>query len=411
MPRPVHARSHRPLVRIALAGALGLALTACGDGPRTDAGASDRDTIVIGASIPLSGPLAGFGGFQKWGYQHAVDEVNDAGGIEVDGEMKKVELTLLDDKTDPNVVSSNTQSLISKDDVDALLGSCTPALVTAGAVVADRAEVPFVTGCSPLGAFTSVQEWTWAWDLFFSEPEVAALPFQTLEESGQETNRKVAILHDNGPDGKVVGGELWPAMAKEAGYEVVASVEFPTDNTDFSAAVQQAKDSGADVLLVDAVTPQAVSIRKQMETAGYRPKFIQMEKGAEPVQFAEALGDLADGVSVAAYWDPSFDYPGAAELAEAFESETGETQSQHIADSYTAAKVLLDAIARAGSTDKGEVNDAIGETDGEYPVGPVSFADDHTAELGVVEVQWQDGTTVVVSPADQATGDLIFPAS
>ena len=407
MYRPVHAR----LVRAGVATALAVALTACGGGPKTDSGSNNGDTIVIGASIPLSGPLAGFGSFQKWGYQHAVDEVNAAGGIEIDGEKKKVELKLLDDKTDPNVVSSNTQTLISKDDVDALLGSCTPALVTAGAVVADRAKVPFVTGCSPLTAFTSVQDWTYAWDIFFLEPEIAALPFQTLAESGQKTNGKVAILHDNGPDGQVVGGQVWPAIADQSGFEVVANVEFPTDNTDFSAAVQKAKDSGADVLLVDAVTPQAVSIRKQMETAGYHPKFIQMEKGAEPVQFAEALGDLANGVTVGAYWDPSFDYPGAAELATAFEKETGQTQSQHIADSYTAAKVLLDAIAAAGSTDKEKINAAIGETDGDYPVGPVKFADDHTAKLAVAEVQWQDGSTVVVSPADQATGDLLFPAS
>jgi len=35
---------------------------------------------VIGASIPLTGPLAGFGYFEKWGYQHAVNLANAAGG-------------------------------------------------------------------------------------------------------------------------------------------------------------------------------------------------------------------------------------------------------------------------------------------------------------------------------------------
>jgi branched-chain amino acid transport system substrate-binding protein len=41
-------------------------------------------------AIPLSGGLAGFGGYEKWGYQHAVDEVNKAGGIEIDGKKRKV---------------------------------------------------------------------------------------------------------------------------------------------------------------------------------------------------------------------------------------------------------------------------------------------------------------------------------
>ena len=92
----------------------------------------------IGASVPLSGELAGFGSFVKWGYQHAVDEANAKGGIEVDGKKKKVKLIILDDKTDPNTAASNTTRLITRDKVDAMLGSCTPALVNAGAIVSDR---------------------------------------------------------------------------------------------------------------------------------------------------------------------------------------------------------------------------------------------------------------------------------
>src|SRR6266511_755747 len=99
---------------------------------------SSSSEIVIGASIPLSGPLAGFGSFQRWGYQHAVDEANQAGGVQVGGAKRKVRLVLLDDKTDPNTTSANTDTLITRNRATALLGSCTPALVNAGGVVADR---------------------------------------------------------------------------------------------------------------------------------------------------------------------------------------------------------------------------------------------------------------------------------
>jgi branched-chain amino acid transport system substrate-binding protein len=129
------------------------------------------------------------------------------------------------------------------------------------------------------------------------------------------------------------------------------------------------------------------------------------------VQFAQALGNLADGVLVGAYWDPSFPYPGAKQLAQAYRNETGQGWSQHIADSYTAAKVLLDAISRAGSTDHQQINDAIGRTDATYPVGPVRFAGGHVAVLALACVQWQKGRTVVVWPANRSTGSLLFPAS
>jgi branched-chain amino acid transport system substrate-binding protein len=388
-----------------------VALSACGSSSDGGGGGGDSGsggTVKIGAAIPLSGALAGFGSFQKWGYEAAVKDVNAEGGVTVGGKKQKVALTLLDDKTDPNVTSSSTTRLITKDGVSALLGSCTPELVNAGALIADRNKTPMVTGCNPLGAFTSVKDWTYVWDIFFAEEDLSEAPFLTLEAWDAQTNKKVAILHDNGPDGAIVGGKIWPAMAAKHGWDVVLNETFPTQASQFGAIVQKAKASGADLVLVDAITPQAISIRKQMQAANYTPKYLDIEKGAEPVQFQEALGDLANGVLVGGYWDPSFPYPGAADLRTRFEEETGQTYSQHIADSYAAARVLLDAITRANSTDKAKINDAIGKTDDTYVVGPVKFGPDHTSKLPIVMLQWQGTETPIVGPDKaQATGDLI----
>jgi branched-chain amino acid transport system substrate-binding protein len=365
--------------------------------------------VVIGASLPLSGPLAGFGSFQQWGYKRAVDEVNKAGGVSIGGTKQMVKLIIRDDKTDPNATASNTETLISRDHVVAMLGSCTPALVNAGALVAERAKKPMVTGCDPLQPFLSVRKWNYVWDIFFSVPDLTAAEFKALAELGVKTNMKMALWHDNGPDGQAVGGHIWPEMAKQFGYEVVQNAEFPVDNTQFTSIIGEAKSKGAEVVLVDAITPQAIAIRKQMAAAGYTPKVLNIEKGAEPVQFAEALGKLADGVLVGGYWDPSFPYPGAADLAKSFESETKLTSSQHIADSYAAAQVLLDAIAAAGSTDPEKINAAIAKTDKTYVVGPVKFAPDHTSTLPVVSEQWQNGKSIIVWPKSAKTGEFLFP--
>jgi branched-chain amino acid transport system substrate-binding protein len=393
-------------VLASLVACVALLAAGCAGGSSSSSSGSE---IVIGASIPLSGPLAGFGSFQRWGYQHAVDQVNQAGGLPVGDARRKVRLVLMDDKTDPNTTSANTDTLITRDQATALLGSCTPALVNAGGVVADRNRVPMVTGCAPLEAFKSVKRWQYVWDVFFDEPDLAEASFKTLEAAGVDTNRKVAIVHDNGPDGAVVGGRLWPALARKYGYTVASNQSFPVDNTQFNSLILGAKATGADVFLIDAVTPQAVTIRKQMAAAGYAPKVIVAEKGAEPVQFAQAVGNLGDGVMVGGYWDASFPYPGAAQLRQAFEQQTGQTYSQHIADSYAAAQILLDAIGAAGSTDKARINQAIGRTDKTYVVGPVKFDDRHTSKLPIAELQWQSGQTRVVWPTTRATGTLLFP--
>jgi branched-chain amino acid transport system substrate-binding protein len=372
-------------------------------------GTASADEIVIGASLPLSGPLAGFGSFQQWGYKRAVDEVNKAGGISIGGTKQMVKLIIRDDKTDPNATASNTETLISRDKVVAMLGSCTPALVNAGALVAERAKKPMVTGCDPLEVFTSVRKWNYVWDIFFSVPDLAIAQYKALAELGIQTNKKIALWHDNGPDGQAIGGHIWPALAKEFGYEVVQNAEFPVDNTQFTSIIGEAKSKGAEVVLVDAITPQAIAIRKQMASAGYTPKVLNIEKGAEPVQFAEALGKLADGVLVGGYWDPTFPFPGAADLAKAFETETKLTSSQHIADSYAAAQILLDAITAAGSTDPEKINAAIAKTNKTYVVGTVKFDENHTSKLPIVSLQWQGGKTVIIWPKASKTGDILFP--
>jgi branched-chain amino acid transport system substrate-binding protein len=367
------------------------------------------DEVVVGASIPLSGPLAGFGMYQKWGYETAVNDLNKAGGITVDGKKVPVRLVIRDDKTDPNVTASNTESLISRDKSVALLGSCTPALVNAGALVAERRKVPLVAGCDPLQAFKSVRKWQYAWAMFFDETDLATAPFRMIADLGLQTNKKVAILADNGPDGVLVGGKIWPETAKAGGFNVVQNTSFPTDSQQFTSMVAEAKSSGADIVLVDAIPPQAIALRKQMAAAGYTPKILVMEKGAEPEFFAQATGKLSNGVLVGGYWDPSFPYPGAADLAKRFEAETRQTQSQHIADSHAVAQVLLDAIAAAGTTDREKINAAIAKTDKSYVIGPVKFDASNTSPIPITVMQWQNGKAVVVWPKDRATGKLVFP--
>jgi branched-chain amino acid transport system substrate-binding protein len=416
--QPIHEggerRMRRSVLAVLSAAAVVLGMSACGSSSSSSgsgSGSSSSGPIKIGASIPLSGPLAGFGYFEKWGYQHAVNLVNQAGGIMVDGKRRMVQLTILDDNTDPNTTVNNVSQLITRDNVDALLGSCTDQLVEPGALVANRSGVPMVTPCAAVNTFKTITHWKWAWDLFFDSSNLTQAPFQTAATLGLEakTDRKVAIIHSNGPNETVIGTKEWPAWAKQYGWSVVYNVGLPPSTAQFSSAIQGAKAGGADMLLVVLPPPAAIALRKQMAAAGYKPKIAVMEEGGEPLQFAQALGSLANGVMVGGYWDASFPYPGAKQLTQQFQSQTGQTYSQHIADTDAAAQVLLDAISRAGSTDKAKVNAAIAQTNTTYVVGPIKFGADHTSTLPMVETQWQNGKVVVIWPKDRATGKVVFP--
>jgi branched-chain amino acid transport system substrate-binding protein len=392
-------------VGLALAGAL----TACGGSGGSSAASSGP--IVIGASIPLTGPLAGFGYFEKWGYEHAVSTVNSGGGIKIDGAKRKVHLIILDDQTNPNTTVNNVQQLITQDHVDALLGSCTDSLVEPGALIANRMGVPMVTPCAATNTFGTTAKWTWAWDLFFNSAQLTETPFNAADELGlkAKTNSKVAIIHSNGKNENVMGGQEWPAWAKKHGWTVTYNQAVPPDQSQFTSSLQAVKASGADMLLVVLPPPAAIALRKQMVSVGYNPKILVEEEGGEPLQFAKALGSLANGVMVGGYWDPSFPFPGAKQIKQEFESQTHQTFSQHIADTDAAAQVLLDAIGRAGTLDKTKINAQIAKTDATYVVGHIKFDANHTTTLPMVEEQWQNGNNVIVAPLGRATAKVVFP--
>jgi branched-chain amino acid transport system substrate-binding protein len=389
--------------------ALATMLSACGSGGGSATASSGP--IVIGASIPLTGPLAGFGYFEKWGYQHAVNVVNNAGGIKIDGAKRKVKLIILDDQTNPNTTVNNVQQLITQDHVDALLGSCTDSLVEPGALIANRMGVPMVTPCAATNTFGVTAKWTWAWDLFFNSENLTETPFNTADELGlkAKTNSKVAIIHSNGKNENIIGTIEWPAWAKKHGWKVVYNTAVPPTQTQFTSSLQAAKAAGADMLLVVISPPGAIALRKQMVSVGYAPKILVEEEGGEPLQFAQALGKLANGVMVGGYWDPSFPFPGAKQLMAEFAAQTHQTGSQHIADTDTAATVLLQAIARAGTLDKTAINNQIAKTNGMFVAGHIKFNANHTSTLPMVEEQWRSGKNVIIAPPDRSTAKVLFP--
>jgi branched-chain amino acid transport system substrate-binding protein len=387
---------------------LSLLFSGCAGGAASQA----PKEIVIGASVPQSGVLAAFGSYATWGYNTAVNEINEKGGVQLSKYNTRVpvRLILYDDESRPEKVTENTERLILKDNVDVLLGSATPPLTISGGVVAEREKVPQVSASTPIRAFLGASDtWTWVHVMFFDELQMTQSQFQTMDMV--ESNRKVALFTDNEQDGVVMGG-LWEENAPKFGYEVVYHANFPVGTTEYGDLIRRAQEADAEIVIAQMITPDSIALWRQMTTLGYKPKAAFFEKGGEPVEWWAALGDLAQGTMVAGYWHPSLGYPGAADLRTRFEADTGQMYSQHIADMYSAAWVMLDAIEKAGSLDREAINKAIGETDKTYAVGHIKFTEGPTkaaAALPITMLQWQSGELEIVWPEDLATKSLIYP--
>ncbi|MEM2115270.1 MAG: ABC transporter substrate-binding protein, partial [Candidatus Caldarchaeum sp.] len=90
----------------------------------TGARSPPRDRILIGASISLTGGLAGFGTEQKWALEEVFKQVNADGGVYLMGYDRKlpIEFIVYDSKSEIPTVLANIEKLINVDKVDLLIG-------------------------------------------------------------------------------------------------------------------------------------------------------------------------------------------------------------------------------------------------------------------------------------------------
>ena len=86
----------------------GSCLTACGDSSKADGKGGDENTLVIGGSGPLTGDAAQYGVGVKNAAQLAVDEINDAGGV------NGVKFKLVFEDDEAGKISDNSKKIIRK---------------------------------------------------------------------------------------------------------------------------------------------------------------------------------------------------------------------------------------------------------------------------------------------------------
>jgi branched-chain amino acid transport system substrate-binding protein len=374
-----------------------LAVLGCGGsgGGGSSGSSGSGGEITIGTSVPMTGQLGGIGQLVKAGYEEAIREVNAAGGVKVGDGRSKVKLVALDNKSDPNVATQQARTLVNKNGAVALLGASTPPLNVPLSATAETLQIPIVSTTTPIRAWLagSKSGWHWSFDLFFDENEATKLAFQTADLT--TTNKKVALFTDNEADGVVMGG-LWEKNAPAMGYKVVYRANFPVGTTSYSSFINKAKAAGADIAIAQMVPPDGIALWKQMKSLGYRPKLAFCEKCGASSAWPKSLGSVADGTGVFANFTPQGDE--AKQAVETLGTKITDNPDLGLAvDGMTAAKVLLDAINAAGSTDPDKLRTAISQTDKTYPAGPVKFTD-NAAGLKTNMLQWQGDNAVQVYP-------------
>jgi branched-chain amino acid transport system substrate-binding protein len=375
---------------------MGAALLAAGcasNASPTTAGTSTSGPVVIGASMALSGQTVLT--TIRLGYQLAVHDVNAAGGIKIGGTKHKVELQVLDNRSDTSTMLQQVRTLVLTDHVAALLGSCCQQNIDMEGQ-ADALKIPLVMGALPVELLPKGNGYTW--DAFQSLTAGAVDFYQVAAKAG--TNKKVLIVTDNDAQG-LATAQLWSHLAKAAGFTVAATKAVPTGTTDFSNVIQAAQAGKAQVLVASMVPPDCFAMWKQMKALAYQPKIAIGVQCAQTPGWA-SLGALGNGTLLQMNWTPTAGLPKTAEIISKFsKAYPNANDLASIALGYNAASVLLNAISRAGSTDPAAINKALASTSMSSALGPIKFTGNKSVTPSFIG-QWENGSIDQVWPAKGA---------
>ena len=189
---------------------------------------------------------------------------------------------------------------------------------------------------------------------------------------------------------------------------MVGDYSFPVGTSDYSSFVNDAKSKGAELLAGQMIPPDGIALWKQMKSLEFAPKAAFVAKASSGQSWTKALGPIAEGTLSDAFWTAGSGKANSAavnrDLGSQFPDNLGDLNIAVLG--YTVAAIVTDGIKTAGSTEAEKVNDAIGRTSVDYPLGKITFGPKHTAITPYLVTQWQGGNTVQIDPAIK----IQFPA-
>ena len=394
---------------LALAVLPALAVAACtsngGAGSSNSGGltADSGNTIVVGATLSLTGSLSALAPALEAGYRQEIANVNAGGGIAIGGTKRQLQLDVLNNASNPATASHQASELVQKDHAVALLGFAAPQIVTTTAVVAEQLHVPFLTSQMPVEAFANGDKsgWHYSWDLFYDEQQQAAAAARALASvPGDKKGKRVALFTDNEPDSEVER-PLYEAAFKADGLDLVGDYTFGVGTTNFSSFISDARAKGAELVAGQLASADGVTLWKQLKSLAFRPKAALLIDASDGDSVWPSLGSLAQDTLSEGYWSPSQASPGqlAAITPTLGKRYAGTSNYATAAVAYAVAEVLTDAVAKAGSASPGKINTAISRTDAPTTAGPIKFdLATHTATTPCYIDQWQDGKLRQVQP-------------
>ena len=302
--------------------------------------------IRIANIVELSGAGATSGTMFKNGVEMAIKEINAAGGIL----GRKIAYTTEDTQSNPGVAKGLTQKAIDKDTF-AIFGPVFSGSILVSMAESRRAEVPNFTGGE--AAAITAQGNPYVFRTSFGQ----SVAFPKLARYINGKSQKLAVIYVNNDFGK--GGQTTiKQLLANSPTQVVADISTDQGQIDFSSAVIQAKQAGADAIFAYTNEEESARALRELRKQGWDKPIIG-ETTLTGQKVIELAGDAANGAVAHVGLTVDAPNPEMLKFKANFYREYKYISDHNGIKGYTGVYTLKAAIEKVGKLDRKAVAQAM----------------------------------------------------
>jgi branched-chain amino acid transport system substrate-binding protein len=321
------------------------------------------ETVHIGFNAPLTGFAAADGKSALGGAELAVEQANAAGGVN----GVNVELIVYDDQASPDEAVPIAQKLIEKDQVVAAVSGSYSGSTRAAAGIFQEAGVPYISAYAIHPDITRAGNFVFRTS-FVGEVQGRAGAKLIGEMLGK---KKVTLITLQNDFGKSLTAGFKEAAGKY-GIDIISEYEYGIKDRQFGPIVSKLKSDNPEAIYASGYFFTAGPLVNQLRAAGIEVPVIGQE-GYDSQKFIEIAGAASEGTIITTSLDRDSNTMEAKDFIAAFEKSGDRKVDMVAASAHTAVKVLVEAMRKAGTSDRKALRDAIAATKLTASTGEISF--------------------------------------
>lgn len=353
-------------------------------------------TIKIGLIAELTGSIPAVGASCKNAALLAVQNVNRAGGLSVNGQKYQVELLIQDSAARPDQAAAVAQKLITQDKVLAIIGPNCSSNALPASEIAEKAKVVLITPWSTNPKTTI--------DVRTGQPKqyVFRACFTDVFEGRVLANfasttlkaKKVAVLFDIASDVLKSQAEQFRKYFTAQGGQIVAYETYTGGDKDFSAQLTKIKNAHPEIVFVPSYYTDVPLEVAQAHRLGLTVPFLGSDAWSTE-ELIKMCGPDCEGFFLSNHYSPNSTNPATKNYVTAYQAAYSTIPDDIAALTADAFGLLFQAISRSPRLESQALRDNLAQIKN-YPgvTGNISYQGSGDPIKGAVILQIKNGKFV-----------------